>query len=207
MAAFAAVYSPLPQEGDVAVRRRRIGRQVFRTYPQGYRPAPSRSGKQKEGPFMGRLWVNCARLGNPMQDCHLGKEPDITRFSSRLTVILSRRRRISVCVDSASFDSKCRSAGIRTLPQPYLAAPFWGRSLRYGIPAHHHSVTGVTKVRWLSLHFKIKFLREVVKMGCLCNINVWRRKSGSSMEGFYFLICHVYREYSGRNATLADRKP
>gem|GEM_PF-4734150 len=44
-------------------------------------------------------------------------------------------------------------------------------------------------------------------MGCLCNINVWRRKSGSSMEGFYFLICHVYREYSGRNAALADRKP
>ena len=75
MAAFAAVYSPLPQEGDVAVRRRRIGRQVFRTYPQGYRPAPSRSGKQKEGPFMGRLWVNCARLGNPMQDCRLRKDP------------------------------------------------------------------------------------------------------------------------------------
>ena len=26
--------------------------------------------------------------------------------------------------------------------------------------------------------------REVVKKGCLCNINVWRRKSGNSMEGF-----------------------
>ena len=26
-----------------------------------------------------------------------------------------------------------------------------------------------------------------------------------SMEGFYFLICLVYREYSGRNAALAER--
>ena len=26
-----------------------------------------------------------------------------------------------------------------------------------------------------------------------------------SMEGFYFLICLVYREYSGRNAVLAER--
>ena len=32
--------------------------------------------------------------------------------------------------------------------------------------------------------FHGKFLREVVKKGCLCNINVWRRKSGNSMEGF-----------------------
>ena len=42
----AAVYSLLPQEGGGAVRRRRIGASVFfsyffRTYPQGYRPAPS----------------------------------------------------------------------------------------------------------------------------------------------------------------------
>ena len=69
----------------------------------------------------------------------------------------------------------------------------WGKSLRYVLPAHHHSVTGVTKVRWLSLHFKIKFLREVVKMGCLCNINVWRRKSGSSMEGFYSHLSCISR--------------
>ena len=40
------------------------------------RGAPSRSGKQKEGPFMGRLRANIARLGNPMQDCHLWKGPD-----------------------------------------------------------------------------------------------------------------------------------
>ena len=26
-----------------------------------------------------------------------------------------------------------------------------------------------------------------------------------SMEGSYFLICLVYREYSGRNAALAER--
>ena len=42
----------------------------------GLRPAPFRSGKQKEGPFMGRLRDNFARLGNPMQDCHLVKEPN-----------------------------------------------------------------------------------------------------------------------------------
>ena len=39
----------------------------------------------------------------------------------------------------------------------------------------------------------------------LCNINVWRRKSGNSMEGFFHL-CHVCREYSGRNAALAAGK-
>ena len=39
------------------------------------RSAPFRSGKQKEGPFMGRLRADFARLGNPMQDCHLRKEP------------------------------------------------------------------------------------------------------------------------------------
>ena len=49
----------------------------------GLRPAPSRSGKQKEGPFMGRLRANFARLGNPMQDCHLRKEPNVTCFPSR----------------------------------------------------------------------------------------------------------------------------
>ena len=30
-------------------------------------------------------------------------------------------------------------------------------------------------------------------MGCLCNINVWRRKSGSSMEGFYSHLSCISR--------------
>ena len=54
----------------------------------GLRPAPSRSGKQKVGPFMGRLRANFARLGNPMQDCHLGKELNVTCFPIRPIVIL-----------------------------------------------------------------------------------------------------------------------
>ena len=41
--------------------------------------------------------------------------------------------------------------------------------------------------------FKAKFLREVVKKGCLCNINVWRRKSGNSMEGFYSCLPCISR--------------
>ena len=44
--------------------------------PQPYRPAPFRWGKQKEGPFMGRLREGFARFDNPMQDYQLGKEPD-----------------------------------------------------------------------------------------------------------------------------------
>ena len=79
---------------------------------------------------MGRLRANFARLGNPMQDCHLRKEPYVTgmplvspfdakRFGApqgsaqgkkpalcaylpASRVILSRRRRISVRVDSDS---------------------------------------------------------------------------------------------------------
>jgi hypothetical protein len=31
---------------------------------------------------MGRLRANFARLGNPMQDCHLRKEPYVTGFTS-----------------------------------------------------------------------------------------------------------------------------
>ena len=38
---------------------------------------------------MGRLRANFARLGNPMQDCHLRKEPYVTGFTSRPIVILS----------------------------------------------------------------------------------------------------------------------
>ena len=78
------VPSPLPQEGGWRCRRRRIGASVlpmnFRC-SSGLRPAPFRSGKQKEGPFMGRLRANFARLGNPMQDCHLRKEPYVTSFT------------------------------------------------------------------------------------------------------------------------------
>ena len=43
------------------------------------------------------------------------------------------------------------------------------------------------------LNFKAKFSREVVKEGCLCNINVWRRKSGNSMEGFYSHLSCISR--------------
>ena len=77
--------SPLPQEGGVTVRRRRIEASILgknSDLSSGLRPAPSRSGKQKEGPFMGRLRANIARLGNPMQDCHLGKEPALRESPS-----------------------------------------------------------------------------------------------------------------------------
>ena len=37
---------------------------------------------------MGRLRANFARLGNPMQDCHLGKEPHVTCFPIHPIVIL-----------------------------------------------------------------------------------------------------------------------
>ena len=55
----------------------------IRTYPQPYRAAPFRSGKQKEDPFMGRLRANFSRLGNPMQDCQLRKEPALRDLPSR----------------------------------------------------------------------------------------------------------------------------
>ncbi len=70
---------------------------VIRTYPQPCRAAPFRSGNQKEGPFMGRLRANFARLGNPMQDCHQRKEPALRAFLFLPdSVIPSRRRRIPV---------------------------------------------------------------------------------------------------------------
>ena len=59
----------------------------FLDLSSGLRPAPFRSSKQKEGPFMGRLRANFARLGNPMQNCHLRKEPYVMCFSSCSTVI------------------------------------------------------------------------------------------------------------------------
>ena len=50
-----------------------------------------------------------------------------------------------------------------------------------------------TESWWGYFHFKTKFSREVVKKGCLCNINVWRRKSGNSMEGFYSHLSCISR--------------
>jgi hypothetical protein len=38
---------------------------------------------------MGRLRANFARLGNPMQDCHLRKEPALRDSLPALIVILS----------------------------------------------------------------------------------------------------------------------
>ena len=87
----------LPAHTVILSRRRRIS--VLEAYEtigskyqsagircfSGLRPAPSQLGKQKEGPFMGRLRANFARLGNPMQDCHLRKEPYVTCFPSRLS--------------------------------------------------------------------------------------------------------------------------
>ena len=69
--------APFPRKG-VAPKATEEQRQFFSKsfgVPQPYWAAPFRSGKQKEGPFMGRLRANFARLGNPMQDCHLRKEP------------------------------------------------------------------------------------------------------------------------------------
>ncbi len=37
---------------------------------------------------MGRLRANFARLGNPMQDCHLRKEPYVTGFTLVSPVLL-----------------------------------------------------------------------------------------------------------------------
>ena len=83
----------LPAHTVILSRRRRIS--VLEAYEtigskyqsagircfSGLRPAPSQLGKQKEGPFMGRLRANFARLGNPMQDCQLRKEPYVTGFT------------------------------------------------------------------------------------------------------------------------------
>ena len=74
-------------------------------------------------------------------------------------------------------------------------APFCGRSLRYVLPypSHRHSVTGNDRIMMSLSSFQKKLSREVVKKGCLCNINVWRRKSGNSMEGFYSHLSCISR--------------
>ena len=43
-----------------------------------------------------------------------------------------------------------------------------------------------------------------MKKGCLCNINVWRRKSGNSMEGFYSPLSCISRSF--RPECSFDRK-
>ena len=74
-------------------------------------------------------------------------------------------------------------------------APFCGRSLRYVLPypSHRHSVTGNDRIMMSLSSFQKKLSREVVKKGCLCNINVWRRKSENSMEGFYSHLSCISR--------------
>ena len=62
----------------------------------------------------------------------------------------------------------------------------------------------MTESWWCYLHIKVKFLRKVVKKGCLCNINVWRRKSGNSMEGFYSPLSCISRSF--RPECSFDRK-
>ena len=42
-------------------------------------------------------------------------------------------------------------------------------------------------------HFLTNISREVVKKRGLCNINVWRRKSGNSMEGFFSHLSCISR--------------
>ena len=109
-------WSPLPQEGgwrryameDRGVRSFQI---FLRTYPQPYRAAPFRSGKQKESPFMGRLRANFARLGNPMQDCHLRKEPALRDCLPAFTCHPERQRRSSALDDYETNAIKYQSAG------------------------------------------------------------------------------------------------
>ena len=48
---------------------------------------------------MGRLRANFARLGNPMQDCHLRKEPALRDFLPALIVILSEAKNLgTLCI-------------------------------------------------------------------------------------------------------------
>ena len=50
------------------------------------------------------------------------------------------------------------------------------------------------------------FLKGRLLKKVLMQYKCMEREIGKlSMEGFYFLICLVYREYSGRNAALAER--
>ena len=61
-------------------------------------------------------------------------------------------------------------------------------------PSHRHSVTGNDRIMMGLFSFQNKIFKgEVVKKGCLCNINVWRKKSGNSMEGFYSHLSCISR--------------
>ena len=59
---------------------------------------------------MGRLRANFARLGNPMQDCHLGKEPALR---APLPGHSERKRRILGSVASDRNAGKYRQPGKR----------------------------------------------------------------------------------------------
>ncbi len=55
-------------------------------------------------------------------------------------------------------------------------------------------------------------LDKISKAGCkkrgLMQYKCMERQSRKlSMEGFHFPFCHAHREYSGRNAALAEGKP
>ena len=54
--------------------------------------------------------------------------------------------------------------------------------------------------------YQSKIFKEGCEKGVLMQYKCMEREIRKlSMEGFYFLICLVYREYSGRNAALAER--
>ena len=60
---------------------------------------------------MGRLMANFARLGNPMQDCHLRKEPTLCSYLPARHCHPERKRRIPVKIASDKIVSKYQSAG------------------------------------------------------------------------------------------------
>gem|GEM_PF-6051301 len=60
---------------------------------------------------MGRLRANFARLGNPMQDCHLRKEPALWDYLPAGHCHSERQRRISVSAAYETIGSEYQSAG------------------------------------------------------------------------------------------------
>ena len=73
---------------------------------------------------------------------------------------------------------------VRSMERGSMAVGDFSTSLRY---VRNDS----ERVHWS--FFLTIISREVVKKGCLCNINVWRRKSGNSMEGFYSHLSCISR--------------
>ena len=90
----------------------------------GLRPAPSRSGKQKEGALMGRLGAYLARLGNPMQDCHLGKEPALR------SMLWSHWRGGTRCWEISRLRFAALEMTVRHVPVRSLPADWYLRPLR-----------------------------------------------------------------------------